>query len=72
MAHVRAEVVRRLEPHEDSRGAFRTLVKLLGFLSSEDHVANSKKLFLESLEELREIKGQYPRLPWGDPAVTDV
>lgn len=41
-------------------------------LSSEDHIAEIKEYFLESLEELREIKGQYPHLPWGDSAATDV
>lgn len=44
---------------------------LQDFLSGEDHVAEIKKFFLESLEELREIKEQYPHLPWGDTSVTD-
>jgi len=34
--------------------------------------AEIKKFLLESLEEPREIKGQYPHLPWGDPVATDV
>lgn len=39
---------------------------LRDFLSSEDHVAEIKKFFFETLEELREIKELYPHLPWGD------
>lgn len=37
---------------------------LRDFLSSPDHVAEIKKFFLESLDELQEIKTQYPHLPW--------
>jgi len=39
---------------------------LQDFLSSDDHVAEIKKFFLESLDELQEIREQYPHLPWGD------
>lgn len=42
---------------------------LQDFLSSEDHVTEIKRFFLESLEELREIKEQYPHLPWGSSSI---
>jgi PD-(D/E)XK nuclease superfamily len=34
------------------------------FLSEEDHIAAIQKFFRESLEQLSEIKSQYPELPW--------
>lgn len=37
---------------------------LKDFLSKEDHVAEIEAYFLELLEELAEIKEQYPYLPW--------
>lgn len=39
---------------------------LRDFLSSPDHVAEIKKFFIKSLDELQEIKEQYPHLPWDD------
>lgn len=37
---------------------------LQAFLAQEDHVADIKKFFLQSLEELAEIKSKYLNLPW--------
>ncbi len=44
-------------------GLSRVGRSLQDLLSSEDHVAQIKGFFLESLDELREIKEQYPHLP---------
>ena len=38
---------------------------LQNFLSKEDHIAAIKQFFLQTLDELEEIKGKYPKLPWG-------
>ncbi len=35
------------------------------FLSAEDHIVSIQKFFLESLDELKQIKSEYPLLPWG-------
>lgn len=37
---------------------------LRDFLSQEDHVKAIEKFFLESLEDVREIRSQYSHLPW--------
>lgn len=35
------------------------------FLSQDDHVAAIQEFFMEALDELEQIKRQYPTLPWG-------
>lgn len=37
---------------------------LQDFLSEEDHVVAIKKFFLQTLDELEQIKNQYSQLPW--------
>lgn len=38
---------------------------LQDFLAEEDHIMAIQKFFLESLDELKQIKSDYPSLPWG-------
>ncbi|NMF86032.1 PD-(D/E)XK nuclease family protein [Nodosilinea sp. P-1105] len=38
---------------------------LKDFISLDDHVYEIKEFFLNSLEELKEVRQQYPELPWG-------
>ena len=35
------------------------------FLAEEDHIVAIKKFFMQSLNELNDVKAQYPSLPWG-------
>jgi hypothetical protein len=78
-SNLRHEIIKAMQEIAEQRGWYDVNLSNLGagwsrvgrgrslqdFLSSEDHVAEIKKFFLESLEELREIKEQYPHLPWG-------
>ncbi len=43
---------------------------LQSFLSEEDHIVAIQKFFLKSLDELSEIKSQYPSLPWDSSNVS--
>lgn len=38
---------------------------LQDFLAEEDHIVAIQNFFLESLDELKQIKSEYPSLPWG-------
>jgi hypothetical protein len=51
---------------DDSRAWSRIVLErsLQSFLAEEDRVVNIQKFFLEALNELSEIKTQYPQLPW--------
>ncbi|WP_008311369.1 PD-(D/E)XK nuclease family protein [Leptolyngbya sp. PCC 6406] len=42
------------------------------FLSMEDHVSAIEDFFLEALSELKNIRQQYPQLPWGSVIDEDV
>jgi hypothetical protein len=52
--------------HNINDWAHITLAKSLrDFLVEEDHIAAIEKFFLDALDQLQEIKNQYPELPWG-------
>ena len=51
---------------DDSKAWSRMVLgrSLQSFLAEEDHVAAIQNFFREALDELSEIKNQYPLLPW--------
>ncbi len=79
-SNLRHEIVNAMEEIARHRGWYSTNLgnlsagwsrvgrgrSLQDFLSGPDHVAEIKKFFIESLDELQEIKEQYPHLPWDD------
>jgi hypothetical protein len=57
---------------DNSRAWSRIILgrSLQSFLSEEDHIVAIQKFFLKSLDELSEIKSQYPSLPWDSSNVS--
>ncbi len=45
---------------------------LQNFLSGEDHISAVKNFFLQAIDELEQIKSQYPTLPWRATQDTDI